>query len=104
MELYKALVFEMPKTNLSSWDKYYVDKIGAYVFIWSYVFNTTGALNHRDVRNKLPSEITKGEQYDLLLDIDSSDKKHLHDRYGTPKYIKDYLLMAFKTGKTNVDF
>ena len=109
VKLYKALIFETPKTDLTDFDKYYVDEIQAYVFIWSYTYNrntgqgASGAQNHRDIRNKLPAEIRQGEQYDLMLDVDNSGV-YLHDRYGTPQNIQDYILKEFKQGNENVDF
>ena len=103
--LYKALVFKMPKTDIAEYDSYYADEIGAYVFIWPYtlkrVDNRTisDGLNHRDIKNKLPAEIRQGEQYDLMLDRDDSGV-YLHDRYGTPQNIKDYVLKEFKQGNS----
>ena len=109
-KLYKALVFEMPKTNLTDYDEYYVDEIKAYVFIWSYFFNddtkqvAANTQNHRDVRDKLPFEIKQGEQFDLIFDMDNSGGIYLHDRYGTPQNIQDYILQQFKQGNENVKF
>jgi len=107
--LYKALIYEMPRIELEDYAEYYVEEIGAYVFIWSYVYNrrtergASDARNHKDVRNSLPKEILQGEQYDLMFDIDESGK-YLHDRYGTPNHIKNYILKEFQRGAVNLDF
>ena len=107
--LYKALVFEIPKTDIDEYDSYYADEVGAYVFIWSYNLTrladrtTVDGQNHRDIKNKLPAEIRQGEQYDLMLDRDDSGV-YLHDRYGTPQNIKDYVLKELKQGNANIDF
>ena len=105
--LYKALIFELQKVNLPKYDRFYVDEIGAYVFVWEYVYNTTtyrgasSANNHKDVRKRLPPEILAGEQYDLMLDVDLSGK-YLHDRYGTPEHIRNYVVTRFNKDGVNV--
>ena len=105
--LFKALIFQIDKTTVKEYDKYYVGSINAYVFIWSYIYNTvtnqevSSTPNHRDVRNKLPDKIKKGEQYDLTFDIDNTGTKYVHDRYGTPENIRNYVLSQFQKGVTN---
>ena len=107
VKLYKALIFKRPKTAQKDYDRYYVSEIESYVFIWSFIHNTKtnqgapGTKNHRHVRDTLPAEIVNGEQYDLLLDVDD-DGTYLHDRYGTPQDIQDYVLKEFKSGNTNM--
>ncbi len=110
VKLYKALVYEMPLTNEKKYDQYYVDDIQSYVFIWSYLLNSltkrgdSDAMTHREVRNSLPLEIKQGEQYDLMLDVDIDGVTYLHDRYGTPENIINYVVREFDKDNVNIEF